>query len=372
MRVCFAGGVTGGHIAPGVALAEHVVELGGEAVFASVGNDTEERMITRRGLRLIKIGERTSSMAGIAFNAPSTLFRARRLITDFGPDVIVGLGGGASLGAGICAAMMSRPLVLLEQNVTPGRANRMLSRWACLACCQWEHTVHEFSGRGRYTGSPVRSQIQRAVLIDKAEARVFFGLRPDVMTLLVMGGSQGATAINRTLMHAANTLAGRIQIIHLAGDRDAAPLREHYRNCRLDAHVTTFFETMEFAYAAADIAISRAGATSLAELASAAVPTILVPYPFAKDDHQRANARAAAEQKWAVFMEQYEFTPESLTGLLDATLRYPARLASMRERALAWSKPDAADNILNLLHAVIERAGAARYAARESVSWERK
>ena len=364
MKVCFAGGVTGGHISPGVALAEKVIQAGGDAIFASVGNETEERMIKRRGLRLIKIGERNPNMAAMALNAPSTLFRARRLLTEFGPDVVVGLGGGASLGAGISAAMMSKPLVLLEQNVTPGRANKMLARWACLVCCQWENTARAFNGRGRYTGSPIRTEIQRAALIDKREARCFFGLHPDVLTLLVMGGSQGATAINRTMMHAAAKLAGRTQVIHLAGDKDAGPLREHYRNCRLEAHVTTFFETMEFAYAAADIAISRAGATSLAELAAAAVPTILVPYPFAKDDHQRANARAAAEQKWAILMEQCEFTPEALTVLLETTLNYSARLTAMKERAQAWSKPDSADQILNLLEAVVERTGAAaRYTA---------
>ncbi len=370
MRVIFAGGVTGGHIAPGVALAEHILSgcPGSEVLFASVANETEERMIARRGLPLVKVTERNSGAASVAVHVPAAVFRSRRLIASFKPDVVVGLGAGASLGPALAALTMRTPLVLLEQNVIPGQANRMLARWAAGVCCQWESSIARFpAGAALFTGSPVRREILRARTADKAPARLVFGLGKDLPTLLVMGGSQGASPINRVMMASAARLAGRVQVVHLAGAADAPTLDQAYRAAGLAAHVSSFAETMHLAYAAADIAMCRAGATSLAELAAVGLPAILVPLPHAKDDHQRANARAAVEQKWAVLVEQAELTADWLVTLVCTWITYHSKLDSMRQQALASARDDAAAIIINAMAAVSPRGKEPIYAAEQGV-----
>jgi UDP-N-acetylglucosamine--N-acetylmuramyl-(pentapeptide) pyrophosphoryl-undecaprenol N-acetylglucosamine transferase len=324
-------------------------------------------MIARRGLALVKVAERNGGPAATAVRAPAALFRARRLLASFGPDVVVGLGGGASLGAALAAITMRRPLVLLEQNAIAGRANRRLARWAAQVCCQWNCAVQAFNGRGAFTGSPVRTEIARARALDKGQARAVFGLSPDLPTLLVMGGSQGARSINRAMVAAAPRLAGRVQVIHLAGEQDKPALSGAYKAVGLAAHVTSFLEAMQVAYAAADLALSRAGATSIAELAAVGLPAILVPYPYAKDDHQRANAREAIKQGWAVRLEQGEMDPERTAELITTTLAYGARLEAMRRKALASARDDAADRIFETLVALSARGRKVMFETEQNV-----
>ncbi len=359
MKVAFAGGVTGGHIAPGVALAEKILAdcPGSEVLFASVANETEERMIARsRGLPLVKISERNTGTAAALMHAPAAVFRARRLFASFKPDVVVGLGGGASLGAALAAATMRKPLVLLEQNAVPGRANKKLAPFASRICCQWERVLPSFGSCAIFTGSPVRAEIIAVPTLDKAQTRASFGLAPDFPTLLVMGGSQGATHINQAMTAAAPKLARTVQIIHLVGDRDeAALISEAYRTAGIAAHVPSFLHDMHLAYAAADVALSRAGAISIAELAAAGLPAILVPYPHATDDHQRANTHEAVKQGWAVRLEQDEMDAERTAALISTMLAYGARLDTMKRKALASARNNAADVILEVLAAACNR-----------------
>jgi len=352
MKVVFAGGVTGGHIAPGVALAEKIAALcpGSEVLFASVANKTETRMIAGRGLRLARVAARDSGLASAAVHVPGALLRARRVLASFKPDVVVGLGGGASLGGALAAITMRKPLVLLEQNVIPGRANRRLARWADCVCCQWQSAAAALGGRAAFTGSPVRTEIISAQTLDKPGAKKFFGLDPGRPVLLVTGGSQGAGPINAAMMKAAGALArSEVQVLHLAGERDAATLLDAYRAAGLPAHVTSFLETMHLACAAADFAMSRAGATSIAEFAAAGLPAILVPYPQAKDDHQRANALEAARQGWAVMVDQADLAPEDIAALIGKAASEAPQLAQMRQKALASAVTDASDTILDIM-----------------------
>jgi len=359
MKVLFAGGVTGGHIAPGVALAERVLRVhpGSEVLFASVANEVEERMIARRGLALTKIAERPTGRAAAALGIPRAWLRARRLFASFRPDVVVGLGAGASLGPAIAAITSRRPLVLLEQNAVPGRTNRWLASRAAQVCCQWECAARKLGGRAKPTGNPVRSEILEARTLDRAESRKFFKLDPDVPTLLVMGGSQGAHAINMVMIEAAGRLAGeKIQVIHAAGQADSPTVFHAYRAAALAAHVSSFLETMHLAYAAADLAISRAGATSIAELAVAGLPAILVPYPYAKDDHQRANGRGVAEQGWGVMVDQADLGAKGVAELIKAMLADRAKLSAMRQAALASACEDADEVIVKTLHTLASGA----------------
>lgn len=351
MKVIFAGGVTGGHIAPGVALAEAIVHRapGSEILFASVANEVEDRMIARRGFDLVRVAKRTSGLVGAAAHAPAALVRAWRTLASSRPDVVVGLGGGASWCMGLAAVLMRTPLILLEQNAIPGRATRLLSRAAAQVCCQFQSAAAKVGGRAAFTGSPLRAEIVQARTYSKAESRAFFDLAPELPTLLVMGGSQGAHAVNRVMMAAAGALAGRVQVIHIAGQDDSAAVTHAYHAAGLAAHVSIFLDPMHLAYAAADLALSRAGATSLAELAATGVPAVLVPYPHAKDDHQRANARDAVEQGWAVLAEQAELDAGRAAELIRTMLGDKTALGTMAQRALASVRRDAARIIVDVL-----------------------
>ena len=355
MNVAFAGGTTGGHIAPGIGLAERIVRdvPGSNVVFASIANEVEERMIDGAGFRLAKVARRKTGRAAKLIALPAAWLRARRLFASFKPDVVVGLGGGESAPGALAAITMRKPLVLLEQNVIPGRTNRRLAWWAAGVCCQWDGAARALGHRARFTGSPVRSEITRARELNKAKARAFFGLAPDRPTLLVMGGSQGAHAINLAVMQAAGRLAGAgIQVIHTAGRDDSPAARRAYKAAGLTAHVSSFLDAMDLAYAAANVALSRAGATSIAELAAAGLPAILVPYPYATDDHQQANAREAAKQGWARTVDQAELDADRAAALVEAMLADGAELDTMKHKAMASAREDAASVIIGTLCAL--------------------
>ena len=360
MRVLFAGGVTGGHIAPGVALAEKITaELpGSEVLFASVANDTETQMISRSGFRLEKVADRTSGAAATAVHLPLTLLKSIRLLASFKPDVVVGLGGNSSFGATLAAITMRKPVILLEGNVVPGRVTRRLAPWASGICCQSRAAADALSsGHATFTGGPVRRKIARAQTLAKSDVRRdVFGLDPDRLTLLVVGGSQGASPINRRLMDAAPSIdAEHVQVIHVAGQRDLPAVANAYRAAGVVAHVLGFFEQMHLAYVAADVAISRAGAASIAELAAVGLPAILVPLPHAKDDHQRANAQLAVDQGWAIMVEQADLDGDTAAALIGRLLAEKPILDRMRANALAAARHDAADIILSRLHSLSRR-----------------
>jgi len=369
MKVLFAGGVTGGHIAPGVALAEKITaEMpGSEVIFASVANDTEAQMIARSGFRLMKVADRTSGGAAAAVRLPLTLLKSIRLLASFKPDVVVVLGGSSSVGATLAAITMRKPVVLLEGNVIPGRTTRRLAPWASGVCCQSRAAADALSsGHATFTGGPVRKKITGAQSLTKSNVRrEVFGLDPDRLTLLVMGGSQGASPINRVLMDAAPNIdseqvqiihvAGNRDLIHVAGNRDLPVVSNAYRAAGVAAHVLGFYEQMHLAYAAADVAISRAGAASIAELAAVGLPSILVPLPHAKDDHQRANARLAVDQGWAIMVEQADLDGGTAAALIGRLLAEKPYLDKMRANALAAAHHDAADIILGRLHSLSQR-----------------
>ncbi len=358
MRVLFAGGATGGHIAPGLALAEKILADLPESVvvFASVANETEQRMIARAGFRLVKVASRTSRAATTALHAPVAWLRSLRLLARFKPDVVVGLGGGSSLGGALAAITARRPLVLLEGNTVPGRTTRRLARWAAAVCCQTPEAADALGPAAAFTGSPVRRRIIEAPTLGKATVRKdIFGLDADRFTVLVTGGSQGARAVNRAMIDAAAALGAEpVQVIHVAGEADRDDVASAYRAAGVPAHVLGFFERMHLAYAAADVAISRAGAASLAELAAAGLPAMLVPLPHAKDDHQRANARAAARQGWAVVVEQASLDGKAAADLVRRLREEQRQLDDMRTKARAAARLDAADVILDRLRALAQ------------------
>jgi UDP-N-acetylglucosamine--N-acetylmuramyl-(pentapeptide) pyrophosphoryl-undecaprenol N-acetylglucosamine transferase len=354
-RVALAGGGTAGHLFPGLAIARALEVHAGRSTtwLFGTGRVAEARGLAGSGVRLELLPaprppRRRAALAAFALRLGRAWFAARRRLRALAPDVLIGLGGYASVAPGLAAHSLGIPLFLLEQNALPGKAVRLLAPRARRTFVPWEETATSLGERAAcdVLGNPVRAELWRA----RPEARYMLGLRPEAPTLLVMGGSQGAQAINRAVRRALPQLAsaggrsGRAQVIHLAGDDDVARLAAAYRAAGIRAHVTPFLADMGAAYAAADLALCRAGGTTIAELAACGLPAVLVPYPHAADDHQRANARAAARQGGALVMEEAALVEGGLHGVI-ALLGDGARRGEMRRSLDATVGREAAARI---------------------------
>jgi UDP-N-acetylglucosamine--N-acetylmuramyl-(pentapeptide) pyrophosphoryl-undecaprenol N-acetylglucosamine transferase len=349
-----AGG-TGGHVFPALAVAEvlraravPVHWLGGE-------NGIEKRTVPAagiaftalpgRGLRGTGIGRKLLGPPRLA----AAVLRSWCLIRRLGPGAAVGFGGYAS-GAGGLAAWLARcPLVVHEQNAVAGYTNRALARLAARVLTGFPGTL---GPRGEWVGNPVREEFTRV-----APPAMRYRGRSGAVRVLVIGGSQGAQALNETLPFALARASAKFEIRHLCGPDHVAATRAAYDNAQVRATVEGFANDMAAACAWADLAITRAGALTLAELAAAGLPAVLVPFPAAVDDHQTANARSFVEIGAARLIAQSELTPESLASALDELAHAGReRLAAMGERARTLARPDAATRVAQ---AVLEAAGEA-------------
>ncbi|MBM4032636.1 MAG: undecaprenyldiphospho-muramoylpentapeptide beta-N-acetylglucosaminyltransferase [Planctomycetes bacterium] len=363
MRLTLAGGGTGGHLFPGLALGEEVRRRHPDARLLLLCTDrdeayegTHEAGIECVAIPCIHYGSLARRVAALL----PAFVRAMRCIGRFGPDAVVGLGGYGSVAPVLCAALRGIPSILLEQNVVPGRANRLLARFADEVDTQWEESVPRF-GAGRrvqVTGNPVRGFIQRR---ERAECAEALGLDPALPTLLVMGGSQGASPLNTLTMAALPILATsgvRMQAVHLSGAADAERLRASYEQYGVPAKVFAFLADMPLAYGACDLALSRAGGTSIAELTALGIPAILVPYPHAMDNHQFHNASAVASRGAALVLEQGTLSAHRLAHHVAELLGDGDRLGEMRRQSLLAGVPRAAAIVADRIEALIaERNG---------------
>jgi len=347
-RILLAGGGTGGHIFPGLALAEELsaAEPGCELCFAGSPGGLEERLVPEAGRRLELIpsvkARGALGLAGLPFSLVRALWRAGRLVKSFRPDVVVALGGYAALAPGLAAWRRRVPLVVLEQNAIPGRVSRLLSRFAAEVHAEFPESVGCFARSERVvaTGNPVR----RAIL-DAAGRRSARPARPDgKLTLLVIGGSQGARRLNELFAEAGPHLAGlagTLAVVHVAGTDKFASAADRAGQSAVETQVLAFEKDMARRYQEADLVLSRAGATALAEIAACGLPAVLVPFPFAKDNHQEANARCFERAGAArVFLEQ-DLTGQRLAAELAALLGSPAARAGMAEKMKLLGRPEA-------------------------------
>ena len=350
MRIVLAGGGTGGHLFPGIALAQGLRTAAPMATVSFFCTDRalDGRQLSRYGLSsdVLPAPRLGGWKAALAF--PFAFFaavrRAGAYLDENRPDIVVALGGYGGAPAVRAAAARGIPTVLLEQNVIPGRANRYLARRATRILTQWPESVARFgrrAGKVEVTGNPVREEIVRR---DAADARQSLGLDPARRTLLVMGGSQGAQAINRAFAAGEGALrdfAGRLQVVHLAGGADAAEaLRGAYGRAGIPARVDAFSDDMPSLYGAADFAVSRAGGTSIAELAAMGIPAALIPFPHAAENHQWYNAQAAAAGGGAFVVEEAALAAE-LKTILERAAGPAEPLAKMAERMKALGRPEA-------------------------------
>ena len=351
-----AGG-TGGHIFPGLAVADEMRAAGWDVVWMGARGGMEERLVPPRGYRTAWIRARAARGKGLVqkLMLPATLllsfWESARHLLRLKPDVVLGLGGYVAFPGGMMASLLNRPLALHEQNAIAGLANRVLAGVA-------DKTMVAFPGAAKgtlrdaeWTGNPVRAEIAS---MDFPEER--FKDRSGPLRILVVGGSLGAQALNEALPKAISLLKERPRVVHQSGEKHLDSLKKNYAEAGVQGELVAFIDDMARRYAEADLVICRAGAVTVAELSAGGVASMLVPFPHAVDDHQTANARFLADRGAALLLPQTDLTPERLAGTLRSLDR--ATLLEMARKARALGKPDAARVVAQRCMQLAERRAA--------------
>jgi len=352
IRVVIAGGGTGGHLYPGIAVARELARRDPDAriTFAGTARGIESRLVPREGFELDLLhsaGLKGTSAAALVKGVlmlPLSALDAWRILSRRSPDLVIGVGGYSSGPVVLFAALRGIPTLLLEQNAVPGLTNRLLARFVSAAAVTFESTVSYFGRRGIVTGNPVRPEFLSEYLSPAPRAA-------GPPRIVIFGGSQGSHAINVAMVEAAPQLAahpGGVAITHQTGERDLELVRDGYRRAGLEARVEPFLFAMDREVAAADLVVCRAGATTLAELAAAARPSVLIPLPTAADDHQRHNAEVLVVAGAAELIEQQRLTGSLLAERVMALLGDPERLAAMSAAARTLARPNAALEIADM------------------------
>ncbi|HEU4898582.1 MAG TPA: undecaprenyldiphospho-muramoylpentapeptide beta-N-acetylglucosaminyltransferase [Actinomycetota bacterium] len=373
LSLLVAAGGTGGHVFPGLALARTILQHDPRATvrFAGTTRGIETRAVPEAGfaLDLLPILPLSRRLAAETLKAPfaavNGTFAARRLLRQHRFDVVCGMGGYVTLPVAVAARLEKVPVVLHEQNAVPGIANRLAARVARRIAVGVEAAAAAFPpDRTTVVGNPVRpelARLDRAALHDEAVAA--FGLDPARRTLFVFGGSQGARRINQAVIEATPHWPdpGAVQVLHACGRRDEAEVRAAWAEADPDGRgllvkIVPFIDRMDLAYAAADLAMTRAGAITVAELTAAGMPAVMVPLPHATADHQAANARAVAAGGGAVVADDATLDGPAVVAAAAPLLADPDRLAAMAARMRAQAHPAAADELAAL---VVEASGRA-------------
>jgi UDP-N-acetylglucosamine--N-acetylmuramyl-(pentapeptide) pyrophosphoryl-undecaprenol N-acetylglucosamine transferase len=361
VRIVMTGGGTGGHLFPALAVHDALRARRPQmsALFVGVANGVEATILPNRGhafrgLRAAPVsGKGLKARASALLGLPGTIRQAVGFLREFRPQVAFGVGGYASVPTMLAATLSRIPRVIHEQNAVAGLANRALGRLANAVAVSFADAARCFPAhRTHVTGNPVRAEI---VPGDPRVARARLGLAPDDFTVLVFGGSQGARRLNQAVVEALPDLArdaAGLQFVHATGRRDLPDVRRGYDDCRVRARTEAFIDDIALAYQAADFVICRAGAGTVFELAAVGKPALLVPFPYAANDHQRLNAETAAQAGAAwILLDQHCDGRRIAAGVRTAREK-PDQLAAMAERARTLARPDAADRIVDLLEQV--------------------
>ncbi len=359
MRAILAGGGTGGHVIPALAIANELKKsYGAEVLFIGTARGIENRLVPAAGypLQLVRVGalKNVSLMtrAKTAFDLPRAVWDASRMLNEFAPDVVIGVGGYASGPAMLAAVVKHIPTLAFEPNVVPGFANRVVARFVSGAAVHFEETAKYFR-HAEVTGVPVRQAFFEIPVLSNKK-------RGGTPTLLVFGGSQGAHAINEAMIRCLPELqrqAPGMHIIHQTGERDYNDALAAYQGLGEAAEVFKFIEDMPAAFARADLVVCRSGASTVAEITAAGKPAIFVPFPRAADDHQRVNAEALARVGAAVVVEESKLEGVWLAETIAALLGDARRLEEMSEAARGLAHPDAARDIAAMAARVAGMAG---------------
>jgi UDP-N-acetylglucosamine--N-acetylmuramyl-(pentapeptide) pyrophosphoryl-undecaprenol N-acetylglucosamine transferase len=359
LKVLIAGGGTGGHIYPGIAIAQEFKRrnAASEIIFVGTAKGLETKIVPREGfalkllqvaaLKRVSLTQRLKSLALL----PKSFWDVRQLIADFKPEVVIGVGGYSSGPVVLIASLLGVPTLVAESNALPGFTNRVLARFVKAAAVSFDEAIKFFGNKAVITGNPVRKD--------------FFAIEAkapdDVLDVLITGGSQGARAINDAMIGALPLLTAsgsRFNIVHQTGESDLAKVQAAYATLPDDSLVNAtaqpFVQHMVTAFANADVVICRGGATTVAELAAAGKPSVMIPFPFAADDHQRKNAEAVQTAGAGRMILQAELTPQRLADELIAMAKDPTRLQQMSAASRKLAHPNAAAKVVDLALGIIK------------------
>ena len=357
-RVAIACGGTGGHLFPGLAVAEQLRQRGCEIALLISPKEVDQSAVKIvSGLEIFTlpaVGLQNRNYFSFARSFLKALFTARRIFKQRQPDAVLAMGGFTSAPPIFVAKELGIKTFLHESNTVPGRANRLLARFVDQAFTGFPETISKLrSKKALATGTPVRPQFQ---IRDAAACRAALGLAANLPTILVVGGSQGASGLNELILSALPLLAGKNwQWLHLTGPNDFEKVQAAYRRHGIQAVVKPFLAEMELALGAATAGISRAGASSLAEMAAMRLPCLLVPLPTAADNHQSFNAAAFAKTGAARLVEQKKSPPGQVVGSLVELVESETVRAQIQAALAVWDAPKAAAEIAeNILHALGE------------------
>jgi UDP-N-acetylglucosamine--N-acetylmuramyl-(pentapeptide) pyrophosphoryl-undecaprenol N-acetylglucosamine transferase len=359
IRLLLAGGGTGGHLYPGIALAEAFTEQcpDGQVLFVGTEGGLEKTLLPQQGYDVSFVRASRVKGAGLwaritaVFRLPLGIWDAWRILSRFRPNLVVSVGGYAAAPTAIAAWLRRIPTVAVEPNAVPGLTNRVLGKLAKHVLVAHEQALQWFSKtKATVVGVPLRKGI---VVRLRAASDRLTPRSSNVARVLVFGGSQGARFLNERMPAVLRDLP--ITVLHQTGPKDVEMVRDGYRNVGVDADVRPYLDDMASAYASCDLAVTRAGASTVAELALTSTPALLIPFPFAADDHQAANARMLSDVEAARMVRQSDWNDEDIREWLRACLADSDRLAQMATRAGETASPTAARDAISICLAVLTR-----------------
>lgn len=365
MRVLIAGGGTGGHLFPGLAIADEFKRRDEktEVIFVGTEYGIEARVVPREGYPIKFL--RAEGLVGASImkkiRALSKMFSgiidSHRIIKTLSPDIVIGVGGYASGATMLTACFKSIPTMILEQNSVPGLTNKVLGRFVRGICLTYQESISFFPKARTYlTGNPVRMQVIKGSI---ESAYRLFSLEKSLFTVFIFGGSAGARSINMAMIEALNyihDLRGKVQFLHQTGTKDYEHVREAYRKAGFKGTITPFIYQMGEAYAVADIVVSRAGATTLAELTALGKPAVLIPYPYAAGQHQELNARKLLEMGAAKMILNSELKGETLAKSIRELFKNETMRREIQRISRSVGRPDACARVVDIALSYIKNA----------------
>lgn len=357
-----AGGGTGGHVFPGIAVAEEFKQRHekAEVLFIGTEHGIESRIIPKEGypIRFIPaegfVGKSPIKKIKSLFRMCSAVLYSKHLLKAIRPDIVIGTGGYASFGPVAMACLLGIPTLILEQNLLPGMANRVLGRFVDAVAVTYHESITFFPmSKTHLTGNPIRHRMLSTA--NRKSAYELFSLKEDMFTVFVSGGSSGSKSINNAVVNCLNYLLDLkedVQFLHQTGEADYESVRKAYRKTGIRGMVAPFIYQMAEAYSVADLVISRAGATTLAEITALGKPAILIPYPYARG-HQEFNARKLAEAGAARLILEQELSGALLAGNIKEIYMSGDLRAEMKRQGIAMGRMDASERVVDIALSLI-------------------
>ncbi|MFH1624245.1 MAG: undecaprenyldiphospho-muramoylpentapeptide beta-N-acetylglucosaminyltransferase [Pseudomonadota bacterium] len=357
MRVLIAGGGTGGHLFPGIALAEEFKRRNSESacVFVGTKEGIESRVVAREGFQLRTIdikglkGKSSKEKVRNLFLLPKSVYQSICLIKEYNPELVIGMGGYTSAPVIFAALLMGIKRAICEQNTIPGITNRILARFVDRIFIAFEGTMYLSSmKKAQFTGNPVRQRLIDGSFHDKVDKGGF--------TLLILGGSQGAHSMNEKMLDALDCLMPvkeSLRIIHQTGDLDYEEVSRAYREKGFNSEAIRFIEDMAAVYREADLVICRAGATTLSELTVSGKASVLIPYPFAANNHQETNARVLVNRGAAKMVLNGDLNGENLAEIITGLAADRVTVSAMGKEASKLGKPGASRDIVDSCYELV-------------------